>query len=98
MQKAELPLHCANTIPKVQTEIYPSTFLLLALLLWEMTQGGIQEAREHSGQSSHFSLFQDFSSHALERGAHNTLCTFTGGPQDWHITAATKQQNTLSVS
>lgn len=42
------------------------------------------------GQMSHFSLFQDFSSHALEKGAHNTLCTFTGGPQDWHIDAGAK--------
>lgn len=53
-QKAELPLLCASTTPKIQTEIYPSsskrrsTFFLLALLLWEMTPGGAQEGGEHS--------------------------------------------------
>lgn len=79
------------TLP-VQSPKWRSTFFLLTLLLWEMTQGGIQEGGEHSGggQMSHFSLFQDSSSHALERGAHNTLYTFTGGHRDWHINAGTK--------
>lgn len=62
VQKAELPLYCANTIPKIQTEIYPSspkwrsTFFLLALLLWEMTQGRIQEGGEHLGAGSEVSF------------------------------------------
>lgn len=62
VQKAELPLHGANTIPKVQTEIYPSspkrrsTFFLLALLLWEMTQGGVQEGGEPSTGGSDVSF------------------------------------------
>lgn len=98
VQKAELPLHCASTVPKTQTEIYPSspkwrsTFLLLALLLWEMTQGGIQEGGEHSGGGSDVSfllvpgLFQPCSG---ERSTQH-LYTFMGSPQDWHFNAGTK--------
>lgn len=98
VQKTELPLPCANTIPKIQAEIYPSspkwrsTFFLLALLLWEMTQGGIQEGGEHSGSGSDVSfllvpaLFQPCS------GGRSTQHPqpFTEGSQDWHINAGTK--------